>query len=1050
MSAAAPFVASERGDGRMGAERDAARMKKRTIATIVGLFVLALSGIRLAWVELVAAPSSVEAVSGVLDLREWDPSKHPVLSLRGEWGLYPDRLAEAGDAGGNPPASFISLPGEWRGQLSGGDDSTFGFASYRLRVRMEPDDTREYRIRVPAISAASELFVNGKPVARSGRPAESAEAYAPGNVPYSASATVEQGAIDIVIHAANFDDRLMGGIMQPVKFGTEAGMNREYWRSVGAQWAVILLLAVHALYALLLYFVGTRQRAAIALFCLLACGAMAVATDDDRLLQAWFHVPYEWNYKAYYLAYLGGAAFLVYYAKLLLPPFRMLSYARVYFVACGIYAALVIALPVRILSLSDPVHTLLVLSGFVAVPIVMVLAIRRGVRDAVYLVLGVTALVTNIGWGIVKNAGAIEIDVGYYPIDMIVAFVAFAMFWFKLYFRASEQTATLAKRLQAEDRRKDEFLVNTSHELRNPLHGMLTIAQTLLQGEDSRKNREQLNLLLSVGKRMTYLLNDLLDLTRFKEGRVRLRPAPLELQAVAAGVLDMTRFLAAGKPVTLVNNVPETLPRVWADEERLIQILFNLLHNAVKFTNEGRIAVDAFAENGRAVVRVTDTGTGMDEATRRTVFQAYEQADHGAGGGLGLGLTISQRLVELHGGEISVASSLGRGSVFTFTLPLWVDEGHAEVAAASEKAQPPEPHAIASVGDVPTGDRQSAAAEDRSAILAIDDDPVNLKVLTGLLSPEGYEVLVATSGHEALKMIGMRRWDLVIADVMMPGMSGYEVAGAIRERFSRSELPILLLTARSRQEDIEAGFRAGASDYVTKPVDATELKSRVRALTEATRAVREQIRMESAWLQAQIKPHFLFNALNSISALGDIDNDRMKELLGALGDYLRSSFDFRNSDRLVPLRKELELVRAYLHIERERHGDRIRFELRVDEELPLDVPPLSIQPLVENAVLHGLLGKAEGGMLIVRVAVIGARADISVEDDGVGMGEAAKERTLGGRQVAGGERQGIGLANTDARLKRHFGAGLRIDSKPGRGTKVSFSIPIEGEPSIIE
>ena len=155
--------------------------------------------------------------------------------------------------------------------------------------------------------------------------------------------------------------------------------------------------------------------------------------------------------------------------------------------------------------------------------------------------------------------------------------------------------------------------------------------------------------------------------------------------------------------------------------------------------------------------------------------------------------------------------------------------------------------------------------------MAVDDDPVNLKVLTNILSEDRYEVEIVTSGKEALKQLEQKEWDLIISDVMMPTMSGYELTRSIREKFSISELPILLLTARSNTEDIYTGFLAGANDYVTKPVDAVELNVRVHALTDLQASINERLGMEAAWLQAQIRPHFLLNTLNAIVSLSEID-----------------------------------------------------------------------------------------------------------------------------------------------------------------------------------
>ncbi|MFC5403500.1 ATP-binding protein [Cohnella soli] len=1022
-------------------------MKKRKIAAIIGLFLLFLTGLRFVWIASLAPPPGVEAVNGQLDLRDWDLSSEPLLSLKGQWTFYPYQLIEPNSAT-NAGAIIARLPGSWVKSLAAENSTTFGYGSYRLRIAIDPDNKQTFRMRVPAIPASSSLFVNGRLIASSGQPSELPDMYVPDSVPYSASFTADRGVIDIVLHVANFDDRLTGGITQPIKFGTEEAVNRAYWFSVGTQLAVCLILALHAIYAVMLFFIGARQKALIYFVLLAVSAIVTILIDDDRILPAWFPVGYEWTYRLYYLSFLGAAVFLLMVFKQLVPSFFILRTAPGYAALCGLYALLVLLLPIRSLTQIDVLHTLLIILPYLIIPIIVVKAVRNGQPDAVFLMLGSTALTSNIVWGIIKNAGPLEI--GFYPFDALATFICFALFWFKRYFRNAAEASRLTAQLQAADKLKDEFLVHTSHELKNPLHGILNIAQAVLESEgrrqDEQENRARMQLLVSVGRRMSFLLNDLMDLTRLKENRIHLEPTSVWLQDLTAGLFDMIRFMTEGKPIELVNAIPDTLPPVRADENRLIQILFNLLHNAVKFTDKGQVRIDASAAKGKVTIRVTDSGIGMDEETRRRIFLPYEQGADASATGIGLGLTISKKLAELHHGDLTVRSAPNQGSVFSLTLPLFDLSGGQQVehsnripgsSVAEESAAASEAEEAISERDGPNLD---VAPEpiDRPRILAIDDDPVNLKVLVGVLSPDGYEITTVTSGPEALALLKAGAWDLIVSDVMMPRMSGYEVAKAVRERFSRSELPVLLLTARSRPEDIEAGFRSGTNDYIAKPVDALELRSRVRALTEMARAARIQTRMEAALLQAQIQPHFLFNTLNAIAALSEIDNERMRNLLDVFGDYLRGSFDFRNWDQLIPLQKELELVRAYLYIEQQRFEDRIHVVWEIDEQLPLQLPPLSIQPLVENAIRHGVLKRDRGGAIQIRIVHFDHYAEISVIDDGVGMDEETISQAFSAPQIATGRKRGLSLMNTDRRLKQLYGEGLRIVSVLGQGTAVSF------------
>lgn len=312
-----------------------------------------------------------------------------------------------------------------------------------------------------------------------------------------------------------------------------------------------------------------------------------------------------------------------------------------------------------------------------------------------------------------------------------------------------------------------------------------------------------------------------------------------------------------------------------------------------------------------------------------------------------------------------------------------------------------------------------------------------------MLAPESqYDIVFAHGGPEAMQLLDAKPWDLIIADVMMPRTNGIELTRSIRDRFDVYELPVLLLTARTRPEDIEAGFLAGANDYVTKPVNAIELRARVRALTQFRQAVSDRLGLEAAWHQAQIKPHFILNTLNAVASLSEVDVVGMRELLVEFSDYLRESFDFRQSHRVVPLEQELKLVRAYLNVEKTRFQDRLNVVWDIAANVPpsLEIPPLSLQPIVENAVRHGVLKKSRGGTVAIRIAKHEQAVRVTVEDDGPGIDDETRASILSGKGKGKGN-SGIGLRNTNLRLKRLYGAGLRFEHVPGRGMRVSFEVP---------
>ncbi|THF84712.1 ATP-binding response regulator [Cohnella fermenti] len=1032
-----------------------AKLSGWKLAVWVGLFSLVLIGARMAWIASFQAADQPHAVNGELDLRNWEFSSTRALVLDGEWEFYPhmrwmeeERSAEApGDS-----HATVQVPGPWNDAMQPDNPTPYGYGSYRLRIYVNPANEASYSIRVPSVRNASMLYINGRLHRTMGKLAETESEYAAYNVPYTATFLADgQGVIEVVVEAANYKDPRGGGIVRSLRFGTEEAVDRETKLSTSMQQLVTVVLMMHAVYAFFLYLLGRRERILL-LVSLLAVSVMLLfmLSSEEKPLSFWFLINYEWGFKLVHLSMVGIAYALMNCIKNWAPRRWRTIYPGLGSV-CAIATALALILPAHLLILIQPGYFLLTGGALFTAIVFMLRASVNNSRDNVYLLLAAIALTNNAVWTYV----GMKIKVMYYPFDLIVATLCFMLVWFREYFRAHMEAKRMAAKLQEADIQKDRFLANTSHELRNPLHGILNMSQAVLDRERQwmdEKSVKDLGVVLTVGRRMSQMLDDLLDAVSLREGAPRLLPQRIALQAIVAGVMDMLQFMTERKPVRMDNRIPESFPLVWADENRVAQILFNLLHNALKFTEEGEVVVMAEVRGKLACIRVRDTGVGMDESTLQRVFEPYEQGQSGSRvfeGGFGLGLGISKQLVELHGGKLHATSRAGVGSEFVFTLPLAEDqtsscaserEAHRLPAtsrplAASEAAAAREPAAIAEPEDT---------IGLRPRILVVDDDPVNLSVMESILSSENAELFLATNGKQALEALERQEWDLVIADVMMPRMSGYELARAIRGRFSVTELPILLLTARSRTEDIVNGFLSGANDYVTKPIEVLEFKARVRALTEVKLSAHERLQMEAAWLQAQIQPHFLFNTLNAVIALSDIDPERMRGLLEIVAEFLRSKFRLRQMNALAPIQEELQLVRTYLDIEQVRFEERLQVVWEVEECGDLQIPMLTIQPLVENAIRHGVMPKLGGGTVRIRVVRRDAHAEITVEDDGNGIEEEKQARVLDPRtkpEVGAG----VGLLNTDRRLRRIYGQGLHIDSKPGQGTKVSFVVTKELE-----
>lgn len=397
--------------------------------------------------------------------------------------------------------------------------------------------------------------------------------------------------------------------------------------------------------------------------------------------------------------------------------------------------------------------------------------------------------------------------------------------------QAAENERQVSQRLREVDRLKDEFLANTSHELRTPLYGMTGIAESLVDGARGplpEPVRNDLSMVAASGQRLSHLVNDILDFSKLRHKSLELQRRPVDLKPIAEIVLTLSNPLAGSKDLVLVNEVPADLPAVDADENRLQQILYNLVGNAIKFTESGSVTISALAVDDELQIHVSDTGIGIAEEHQERIFQAFEQADASTErehGGTGLGLTVTRQLIELHGGEIEMESTLGEGSTFSFSLPL------ANVSPMDQPATT-ESSTVVNAPVSFSGEIISEVSAADSAtgprILVVDDEPVNLQVVRNYLALENFDLTTAVSGEEALRLLDEQKFDLVLLDIMMPKISGYEVCRRLREQHPISDLPVIFLTAKAQDSDVVTGMSLGANDYLAKPISKNRLLARVR------------------------------------------------------------------------------------------------------------------------------------------------------------------------------------------------------------------------------
>lgn len=442
---------------------------------------------------------------------------------------------------------------------------------------------------------------------------------------------------------------------------------------------------------------------------------------------------------------------------------------------------------------------------------------------------------------------------------------------------------------------KEEFITVVTHELRTPLNGIIGLSEALLATNALEgSNARSLGAIRNSGMRLLALVNDVLDAAAMKRGTLSIHARKVQISKLIDDVIELTAALLS-PGVKLVTKVSALTPPILGDPQRLVQVLYNLVGNACKFTEEGEIVIEASgtADDEFVVVTVQDSGTGIPKEKLEDIFIPFSRGNMSAcrrHGGTGLGLSVVKHIVEAHGGKITVKSVENKGSCFTFTIPCArSSDGRSSVESygsdrssemwkrfsmdsearksfefeknllkkAGQQIEPEDAHSIFANSKAPFPDdtegcevhecdtklREQMRPSDSIIrdlkdtklykILSVDDDPVNQMVVQAMLKNRGFEVITSADGERALELLDDLHSsnslpDAVLLDVMMPGLSGFDVVRQIRSRYPDWRGPVLLVSASGQKEQIQEGLEAGANAYLMKPLKINELSNVVK------------------------------------------------------------------------------------------------------------------------------------------------------------------------------------------------------------------------------
>ncbi|MCB1191968.1 MAG: response regulator [Leptospiraceae bacterium] len=845
-----------------------------------------------------------EAKNGVIDLRSWDFGRDGTVKLSGEWEFYWHQFLYGFDfqAPNNPEIlGMIGVPGSWsefefdKKKLDG-----HGYATYKLKVLINLRQS-VLTIHLGTISSAYSFELNGKEVLHVGKIGRNQKDMMPSFSPRLYSFPIKETENTLILRVSNFHNQ-KGGFWSPITIGNLNDLTEGIYQKERTEWFLIGILLIIGLNHIGLFSINRLNRSALwfGLFCFMIAIDTATVSNDflyQQLPNHWWVVN-----KLEFLGYYLSIPFLTLYVYELFP--RNFS-KKILYLILGIsftFSAIVVLFSTNVYTLTIAYYRNFIIVTFFYMLFIVLSALRKKTGVRYVFVGGFLALFLAFVNDILHNEEIIYTGI-YLPHGQFFFIFSQSYLLFTEFSNLYIELSNKNKQLIQLDKLKDEFLANTSHELRTPLNGIIGITESLLggvAGKVSEVMKTNLFLIYSSSRRLTSLVNDILDFQKLKNQDITLRTKNVDIKTLIDIVITLSQQLISKKDIKLISEIPNDLPELWGDENRIQQILFNLIDNAIKFTQEGEVRISATLEkdisnyntNDFIKVTISDTGIGIPDDKKDDVFKSFEQLNSSIEreyGGTGLGLAITKKLVELHGGKIWLESQLGKGTQFFFAIP--VTKHNLNIV---EKREDQFENKLKLVEAIEIKETRSTIDPNLTAnlypdtkILVIDDEPINLQVLQNHLSLQSYEVITASDGLEGLKKMEEYKPDLILLDLMMPKMSGYEVAKEIRKNYPANILPIIILTAKNQIDDLVKGFNSGANDYLNKPFSKKELLSRVRVHIELKKNNDKIIQLKNSYSRFVPPEYLTFLKKENITQvnLGDQVSSKMAILFSDIRSF---------------------------------------------------------------------------------------------------------------------------------------------------------------------
>lgn len=656
---------------------------------------------------------------------------------------------------------------------------------------------------------------------------------------------------------------------------------------------------------------------------------------------------------------------------------------------------------------------------------------------------------------------------------------------------------SLSKKLKHHNKLKDEFLFYISKELKSPMNSIIGLTESIVSDENKLSSNQLLDtkLINYSAVQLSRLVDDILDYSKLNNTDIVLDKNPVNVKQLADMIILIAKGSLNNKKLIVKNHISKDLPLVYADINRLQQIINNLLENAIKYTPEGIITLNAVVINKFMKISVEDTGVGIPLWKVNSLFDTYTiKNSKELSSTSGLTLHLTKKLIELHGGSISVSSKVGKGTKFSFTMPLY--EENAEIMNKHNHFEFENIIENYTVAVTPVNTNLNGNQKNYR-ILIVDNELASRKVVENYLIADGYSLSCVSSGKEAMEFISKEEdLDLVIINLFIPDMIGYELCHNIRIEKSLYELPILMLTSSTKADGLFLSFECGANDYLTKPVDKVGLLSRVKTLIKLKHYVKESYDLHNQISYTTKKVAALTDDINKVKELDKLKTEFFSNISHELKTPLNviwtsvqllKSLDLKGYDKSINLPRYLNIMNQnclrlirlinniiditkidgnYLQVEMSNNdiiftieeitlsvvnyaeslGLNLIFDTEIEEKY-MAFDQDKIERIILNLLSNAIKFTPKGGTIEVTVKDFQDSIRIIVKDSGIGIPEdklkiifdrfMQVDKSLSRRT----EGSGIGLSLVKSLVELHGGA-IKAESTYGNGSSFIIDLPV--------